>query len=432
MTPAWTILALSGELGFTWGLHACVLAALVALSGIFSGSEAVLFSLSARQLEQAQASASALRRAAAALRERPRQTLSTILMANTAVNVLIFTASYMFSGSWWIGMASVVLVLVGGEVVPKVLGVALADRLAPYSAAVVAGSGYVIGPIERVMDYIVVEPLSRLIHGRSDREASAEFDLSTRELKALLDLSRRKGVLDHIEDSYLQRLIELSYVRVRDIMVPRVEVETFDVGESADALREHMRRTRRTKIPVYDGSIDNIVGLVYAKVLFFERKKTLRELVMPVTFVPELISGEQLLEHFRATRSQIAIAVDEHGGMAGLVTLEDLAEEIVGEIYDAEDQRRTPDVVQRSETEFDISGTLSLQHWENAFGGQRLNSRVATVGGLVTARLGRPAHEDDVVRIGNVELRVIETRGRRIERLRLRHVAPASSSGANL
>ena len=139
-------------------------------------------------------------------------------------------------------------------------------------------------------------------------------------------------MINPTEDAFLREVIDLGYLRVRDVMVPRVEVRTYDLNAPVEGLRELMRSTRRKKVPVYDRTVDNIVGLIYAKVLFLNPDKPLRSLVQPVRFVPELITCEQLLLHFRSTKTQLAIAVDEYGGMAGLVTLEDVLEAIVGDL----------------------------------------------------------------------------------------------------
>jgi putative hemolysin len=423
------ILAAADLSWFGVSFHLALLLLLVVLSAAFSGSETTLFALTPAKLQQQAASSNPFRRLAARLMKRPKRTLTTILVGNTAVNVLLFATSYVLFrdlaaqvGAWVTpvaGVASVLLVIAGGEVIPKVLGVALTERLAPYSATVVHFSGYVLGPLGGVLDIILVEPLTRLIFGRPGHRIAREGRLSTGELKTLLEMSRRHGLIDRTEDVYLREVIDLGAIRVRDIMVPRVEVVMFDINGPPEELRGVMRRTRLTKIPVYDEAIDNIVGLVYAKVLFFEPDKPLRDLVTPVRFVPELITGEQLLQHFRQTKSQIAIAVDEFGGMAGLVTLEDVLEEIVGEIRDPEEQAVRPEIVQLSESEYDISGRLSVHYWVEMFGISELTERVTTVAGLVTARLGRPAHVGENVTVGNVRLRVTATDGPRIERLRL-------------
>jgi putative hemolysin len=180
-----------------------------------------------------------------------------------------------------------------------------------------------------------------------------------------------------------------------------------------------MRESRRKKVPVYEESVDNIVGLVYAKMLFLEPAKTLRQMLMPVRFVPELSTCEQLLHHFRQTRTQLAIAVDEYGGMAGVVTLEDVLEAIVGDLQNA-DQPEEVEIVPLAEDEYDVSGRLSTQYWTQLFGLPPLSERVATIGGLVSAKLGRPARLNDVARMANVELRVTRMAGRRVARVRLR------------
>lgn len=442
MTATFLILAAADLSWLGVSFHVALLLLLVVLSGTFSGSETVLFALTPAQLQHQAASGNPFRRLAARLMKEPKRTLTTILVGNTAVNVLLFATSYVLFyslagevGAWiapLAGVGSVLLVVVVGDTVPKVLGVTLAPRLAPLSATVVHFSGYVLSPLGRVLDVLAIEPLTRLIFGRPGHHAPAESALTTFELKTLLEMSRRRGLINPVEDVYLREVIDLSAIHVRDIMVPRVEVRMFDVNDPPAGLRDLMRSTHLTKIPVYDGAIDNIVGLVYAKVLFFEPDKPLRGLVTPVRFVPELITGEQLLQHFRNTKSQLAIVVDEFGGMAGLVTLEDVLEKIVGEIYDPEDEQVEPEIVQLSETEYEISGALSIHYWVETFGISGLTDRVATVAGLVTARLGRPAGVGDVVQIGNVELAVATASGRRIQRLRLTLLSEsaAASGGA--
>jgi len=438
MIEGFPILAAMELSWFGVTLQVALLAVLVVLSGAFSGSETVLFSLSSAQLHHDAASHNPFRRLAARLMDRPKQVLMTVLLANTAVNVLLFANSYvLFHGlakgyGAWItpvsGAASVLVVLVFGEVVPKVLAVTLADRLAPYAAAVVRAIGYVLVPVGRLLDFVVIEPLSRLIFGQLSTAAADEGNLTADELKTLLEMSRRRGLLNPVEDMFLREVIDLSSIRVRDIMVPRVEMVAFDVNGSPDELRELMRQTRLTKLPVYDGTIDRVVGLIYAKILFFETDGPLREFVTPVRFVPELITAEQLLRHFRATKSQISTVVDEFGGVAGLVTLEDVLEEIVGEIYDPDEPPPEAEIVERSSIEFDVSGRISVHDWAERFGLVSLPGRVATVGGLVTARLGRPARVGDQVRIGNLRFEVTATSHRRVERLRVTLSKPENTT----
>jgi len=418
----------AGNLGLI--LHIVLLAALLGLSAAFSGSEAALFSLSRAQLERYRASPTRLRRLVPRLLAKPQQLLTTILAGNTAVNTLVFAVSYVFFsrlaaqvGPWITplsAVASVLLVVVCGEVVPKVIGITLADRFAPWCAAFMSAAGTIAGPLARVIEVGIARPCERLLWGKKTPKESAPADLTAEELKALLELSRRRGQLDDVETRFLREIIDFSATRVRDVMVPRVEVVAYEVDQPAEGLRDLMRQTRRKKVPVYSGSIDNIVGLVYAKVLFLNPDKKLRELLSPVHFVPELASCEHLLLHFRQTRTQLAIVVDEYGGMAGLVTLEDVLEQIVGELQTPEAAPQEPDIIPISSTEYNISGKLDVRYWAQTFGLPPQAERVVTVGGLVQARLGRPAQVGDVVRLGNVEVEVTSVQRRRVHRLRLK------------
>lgn len=407
-----------------------VLMGLVVLSGCFSGSETALFSLTRHQLEQAAASRNPFRRLVASLMKQPKQTLMKILVGNTLVNVLLFAATYTLTQGleptlgWWVvplgAVFSIGVVLVLGEVVPKVVAVALAGPIAPYAATFINTTGYVLGPIGMILDLILVEPLTRILFGRPTRDDDEARPLSTEELKALLEISRRQGVLERFEDLYLREVIDLRSVRVADIMVPRTALEAFDINRGSDELRQMMRETHRTKVPAYDGDIDNVIGLLYAKVVFFEPDRPLRELVTPVRYVPESLNCEQLLEHFQVTKSQIALVVDEYGGIEGLATLEDVLEEIVGEIFTPEEAPELPEVQMISPVEYDVVGNLSVHYWAEAFDLPRLTERIVTVAGLVAARLNKAPEVGDEITVGNMRIRVAAMQGRRVERLNLR------------
>lgn len=434
-----TLLATTGSEPTLAGIavQLALLLVLLGLSGAYSGSETVLFSLTPAQLERAAGSANPLRRLAAGLMRQPRRVLTTVLLMNTAVNVLLFATSYVLFhglaarfGAWVTpvsGVLSVLLVVVCGEVTPKVLAVALAERLAPAAAAIVHFSSFAGAPLGRLIDGLLAEPFVRLVFGPRARAAEGMRPLSTADLKRLLEVSRRDGATSALETMYLREVIDLTQVSVHDVMVARVDMIAYDVNDSPEGLRELIRRTRFKKVPVYDGSIDNIVGLVYAKVLFFEPHRPLREIVSPVRFVPDVIHAEQLLQHFRRTKSQIAIVVDEYGGVTGLVTLEDVIEQIVGEIRRPGEAPEAAEVVQISEREYEVSARLSVRLWAELFDVDEITAHVSTLGGLLAQRLGRTVQCGDVVRVGNLELQVASMSGRRPERVRLRLLEPAAA-----
>ncbi len=398
------------------------------ISAAFSGSESALFSLSPATLQGDATSTNPLRRLAANLMKSPKHTLMVILLGNTAANVLFYASASSFGRSlvtvlgplapYGNAVFTVLIVTLGAEVAPKVVGVRFSSRLAPYAALFVQSCSYVLSPIARALDLVLVAPATRLLLGV---QASGQpHALSTDELKSLLNMNRRGGVINRTESEFLGSVLDLNSLRVSDVMIPRVEVTAFDVNRPADALRDLMRQTRRKRVPVFEGKIDNVIGLVYAKMLFLQPAARLRDILMPVRFVPQTITCEQLLHHFRGTKTQIAVVVDEYGGMAGIVALEDVLEAIVGDINDVRDEQAAPEVVPISNSEYDISGRLSVHYWAETFGLPRLTDRVSTLGGLVAARLGRPARFGDRVRVSNVELEVTAMKRRRVHRLRLR------------
>lgn len=421
--------------GWPLALSIAEMMLLLAASAAFSASEAVLFSLSLAQVEADSRNAGPFRRMLLGLLRRPKRTLMKILVGNMTINTLFFATSFVLLsslsqplGAWvppTLGLVSVGLLIVLGEVVPKVVAVSLPQRLAPWAAAFIHTVGYVVEPVAQLLDWLLVRPAERILLGRR-AQADRSHTLSTAELKALLELSRRRRVINRLEDRFVRAVIDFGKLRVRDVMIPRVQVQAFDVeGDPAD-LRELIRGTKLKKIPVYNGTMDRIVGLVYAKMLFLAPAgRSLRELALPVRFVPEQVTLEQLLQHFRQSRTQIAMVVDEYGGLAGLVTLEDVLEEIVGDIADEHDALHQPEVVAISESEYEIDGRLSIHYWAELFELPPNAAHVATVAGLVTAELGRAAQVGDRVRLNNVELEVTRMQRFRIERVSVRLVQPA-------
>ena len=191
---------------------------------------------------------------AARLMRGPERTLLVILLANTAVNVLLFASSYVLAhdlaqqfGGWItpvIAVVSVLLVMVCGEVVPKVVATSMPNTFAPVSAGLVHFVGFVGRPIGRVLSVLLIEPLTRLVFGSDVSRLSGDHDVSPGELKALLEVSSRRGIIHHGEHDLLREIIDLQQVKIRDMMVPRVEVRAYDVDDSPDGLRQLIRSTR--------------------------------------------------------------------------------------------------------------------------------------------------------------------------------------------
>jgi CBS domain containing-hemolysin-like protein len=243
-------------------------------------------------------------------------------------------------------------------------------------------------------------------------------------------MSQRRRVIDADENAMLTGVVQLNELKVRDIMVPRVDMIASELQDDPDDLRRIMGERHLPKLPVYDGDMDHIIGLVYAKDLFLDPDSEIEDILRPVRFIPEVVTLTQALHHFQQTRSQLAIVVDEHGGVVGLVTLEDVAEEIVGELTEPEAGEQEPDWERLGPDRFRVSGQLSIRDWAEQFHVSQFDPRVSTLGGYIVARLGHIPDVGDQVRIGNLQLTVETLHKRRVERVVVELVSqPPASNG---
>lgn len=398
---------------------------LLGCSGLISGSETALFGLSRADLNVFRQSERPLRRRAGLLMADPRRVLLTVLMANTAINVLIFAVSAILVAKLGAvhpvfvplgGVIVLVAVIVVGEVGPKAAALAAPVRLAPLAASVVHTLQTILQPVRWILDRAVIEPLLRLL---SPPEARSET-LSTDELRSLVESSATRGTFTSVENEMLQEVIALPEVRVRSIMVPRVDIQAVRFDEPVDAILKRLAETRLTKLPVYKTDLDDIAGLIYGRDLHLNPDKPLVELLRPVHYVPEQINLLQLLDHFRQHAHQLAVVVDEYGGTAGIVVMEDVLEQIVGDLVETgEAPAESPIEIIDADT-YRLAGGLNVREWASHFGIGQVDSRIDTLGGLVLTMLGRIAHQGDTVQVGNLTLTVERLRGQRIDRIILR------------
>ncbi len=401
-------------------LQILLLAALLLASAFFSGAETALFALNRHEIQRFRQDKRPSRRLVAELRRHPRRLLLTLMIGNVSINMFIFAAGLSLSESLAgkraalapvIGLAAPVLVTLLGDIFPKGVAILLRVPLAARIAPAVRLAELVLTPIRVVLGVALVEPLTRLLVGghRPDEYVTVE------ELRELVEMSERHRVIDAYENAMLDQVIQLGELRVKNIMIPRVDIIAYDVQDPPGELQQLMKRHGFTKIPVYDEDIDRITGLIYAKDLLLHPGRPLSQLVRPVHFIPELITLTQLIEEFRRKRTQLAIAVDEFGGVVGLVTADDVADLIAGGLGpggEGEDERLW---VRLDERRYRVSGGMSIREWAEQFQMTRLDEEVTTLAGLILARLGRMPAVGDRIRMGNLLLTVESLRGRRIE-----------------
>lgn len=401
-----------------------ILLLLTVCSSVVSGSETALFALTPQDRRAFADSPSRFKRLAAALMRHPRRVLMTVLIVNTAVNVAFFAVSYMGASRLGgghpavgalSGVAALVVIIICGEILPKAVALANARVLAPLVAPVVHALQWVTAPVAAILQTLLVEPLVRLLRPAGPPRP----DVSTQDLAALVELSAAQGIITTREHDMLQTVVALPDISVRSIMVPRVQIHALPVTEERGALAAAFRTHGLTKLPIYGRDLDDIRGLLYARDLHLQPDAPLERLLRPVRYVPEVINLLQLVRHFRRTRTQLAIVVDEHGGVAGLVTIEDVLAEIVGDLETGA-AAGPPEVERVDERTWRVPGDLSVRVWRPLLGISNSMLEVDTFGGVVVAALGRLPQLGDRVRFGNLSLIVDRLDQRRVDRVLLR------------
>ena len=410
-----------------FGWEVLVLAGCLIASGFFSGSETALFSLSRRDLLGFKSSDGWAPKATLRLTRHPRRLLNTLLLGNMLVNIAFSTTAAVLvlnmeragRTTWAIaaGSAAPLLCLIlFGEVTPKLLAYSSAKRWSVLAAGPISILQRLFQPVLWVLERFLVSPITRILAPRRPETG----DITTEELTSVMRLSARRGVLGHDAGAILQEIMELADLKTGDIMVPRIDVIAYDIEKSPEGLIQLFRRSGLRKMPVYEKNLDNVLGVVHAKRLLLCPDAPLRELIRPVSFLPEAANLEKVLKQFRKTQKQMAIVVDEYGGTAGLITLEDVLEEIVGDIPDHHDAESPPAVQKKSETEYVVSGDLGIHDLVEAFGIAPEVRPVSTLGGLVTLLEGRIPRVGDSVTYRNLRFTVLTMRTRRVESVLLK------------
>ena len=386
-----------------WGPLCCLLM----ISAGFSASETALFSLTTQQREKA---SPRVRR----LLETPRRLLVTILLGNLLVNVFFFSLVAHIpwgesrSAQLLSAIGALLALLILGEIVPKTMALRAPDFIASFGSWFLSS----LVPLLRPVTYAFSRTLDLTTRalGESGRDERA---IRPEDLARVLSRSAESGLLENREADMLAEIVELGGISVREIMTPRVDAPMLDVEEDPEPVIEAALRAHRTWVPVVEDDPDHVLGFARLRDLLMRGDKPVRQLIMPVKFVPEVAHALDLLRELREERTAEAVVVDEWGGTAGVVTIEDIFEEIVGELRVEGEERETP-VVPLGEGRYRVAGALSIRDWNEEFGFQVVPNEFETVGGFVTAHLGRIPKTGDVARIGSLIFEVHEVRGRRI------------------
>jgi CBS domain containing-hemolysin-like protein len=307
--------------------------------------------------------------------------------------------------------------IVVGEMVPKALALQKSARTALYVSPVIDAIGFAIWPVVVGLNAIG-NGLLRLC-GVRRREVDTERYHTTEELQYIIEESQAGGLLRGESGRILRELFEFGDLTAREVMVPRVQLVGIPVGSDVGELREIVRRNLHTRYPIFDGDLDHILGSIHIKRLLrhFVTERAIEATdARPLPYVPLTTPLDEVIAAMRTNRAQMAVVMDEHGGTAGLITFEDLFEEVVGDIDEGRD--RSP-VRQGPEGSIFVRGTVRLEDAGDALGCLLEHPDVVTVSGVVLTLLRRPAIIGDVVIWKNVRIEVTAVRGRGVAEARM-------------
>lgn len=315
-------------------------AAVLVASALCSGSEAALFSVSAIRVRQLAQSNSPAALALLRIQENMSRPIATIVILNNIANIvgsiMVGRIAAQVLGDQWLGIFSGVLtflVILFAEIVPKTLGERYAERISLLVARPVLALAFLLGPLIGLIE-LLTTPLTKGDNRPITNEA---------EIALLATLGRRAGVIEEDESEMILRIFKLNDLTAGDLMTPRVRMSYLRQDDTLASVQEAVMGSQHSRLVVIGDSVDDVVGVAYkdellAALVRGEGERRVGELVHPIQFLPESVRADNLLRHFQGSRQHLAVVVDEFGGVAGVVSLEDVLEVITGEIVDETDQ----------------------------------------------------------------------------------------------
>ncbi len=418
-------------------LRWAILPLLLSASAFFSGSEVAFFSLSRLQVDRLRQTGGWAGQRVAALLSKPERLLVTLYIGNELVNVAIsavvtFLAIETFGGVW-VGVAlgiGAFTLITFGEITPKTFAHYTSEKWALISAPVLTAFMLVIYPLQVVVTR-AANLISRLLGGKSEAD---NFVLTEEEIKTLVEEGADKGVIDESESEMIQNVFDLGDLTVGDLMTPRTDILALDVDTPLKDAWDMMAQSSFARAPVYNGTIDNIEGVLFKKdLLKYDYPPppglTLKELLREPYIVPVTMTVNELLRGFKKRKRHMAVAMDEYGGVQGIITMDDVIAELIGQTGapgSAEGELVKP----AAGGEYIVSAAMPLDAFNERFGVDLFHDELETVGGYVFHLFGRVPQLGESVKVDGFRFTVEKLKGRRIMEIRLSR-DPAGSAADN-
>lgn len=406
-------------------MQVLILVVLLLLSAFFSSAETALVSVNKIRMRTLSDEGNARAKLVLKIFENQAKMLSAILIGNNLVNTfaasIAATIAYSFGGAA-VSVATFIitlLILIFGEITPKTLATENAEKISLAYAPIISLLMFIFTPV-----IIFINAFSFIILKILGANSNSKDQMMTEsELRTIVDVSHEAGVIEKDEKEMINKVFDLSDAKAKDVMVPRVHVVMAQRNSTYQDLLNIFREEQFTRIPIYDESIDNIIGLVNMKDLLlyddFDNFHIDNILRKPY-FTYENKRVSELLLDMRNSTFNLAIVMDEYGEMAGIITVEDIVEEIVGDVHDEYDAHEEENIQQIDERVYNVKGYLSLHDLNDALDLDLDSEDFDSIGGLVIDSLGRLPELNDKITLDNgVEIQVIALEKTRIEEVQL-------------
>lgn len=405
------------------------------LSNFCSASEMAFSSCNVMRLENARDDGSKRAKIAVYITEHFDDALSAILIGNNLANIgassLASVAVILVTGgdeyAWLATIILTVLVIIFGETMPKISAKKNANRTSLKNAYVVRAMMIIFYPLV----WLVVSLIKLLTMGMKPEAADADSDEAVEELQSIIETAEDEDVLDEDQSELVQAAIDFSETSAFEVMTARVDVQAIDIEDDWDDILAIIEDAPFTRLPVYEGSIDNVIGILYLnhflKAMADDGRVDIRKLLMPPCYVYKTMKLPAVLNTLRKAKQHLAIVSDEYGGTLGVVSMEDVLEQIVGDIWDESDVVEH-EVVQREKSEYELDGAMILSDFLELVGLNEddVDAESNTVGGWTLEMFGSFPQEGDSFTYRNLTVTVLSMDGRRVERVLVK-LAPSEA-----
>ena len=410
------------------GLLLCIIG-----SNYFSSSEMAYSSCNRLRLESARDGGS--KRASIAVRiiDRFDDTLSAILIGNNLVNiaassigsVLVILIAGDDRYAWVSTVVITVLVIIFGETMPKIIAKNSANRIALNHAYFVHGLTIILMPLI----WVVVGLTKLITSGFKGDEAGSDEEAAAMELSSIIETAEDEDVLDEDRSELVQAAIDFSDVMASEVMTARVDVVALDIDDDWNEQLATIDSAPYSRIPVYEDSIDNVIGVLYLnhflKALTDEKNPDIRSMLMPPCYVYKTMKMPAVLNELRRAKQHLAIVTDEYGGTLGVLSMEDVLEQLVGEIWDDTDEVEE-EIVERPDGQYELDGDMVISDFLELVGIKEkdFDAESETVGGWTIEMFGAFPKPGDSFRYGNMSVTVLEMDGLRVEKVLVKILPP--------